>query len=72
MLAIICTATVTLFDLLECHEKCSEHNFRAGYSRQTPFKTHALLNDGLDKILCRMYKSLIFATLSKVSIIFGK
>ena len=33
---------------------------------------HALLNDGLDKVLCKMRKSLIFATLYEVSIIFGK
>ena len=33
---------------------------------------HALLNNGLDKVLWRMRKSLIFATLYKVSIIFGK
>ena len=33
---------------------------------------HALLNDGLDKVLCKMRKSLIFATLYEVSIILGK
>ena len=33
---------------------------------------HALLNDGLDKVLCRMRESLIFATLYEVSIIFWK
>ena len=33
---------------------------------------HALLNNGLDKVLWRMRKSLVFATLYKVSIIFGK
>ena len=29
---------------------------------------HALLNDRLDKVLCRTFKSLIFATLYEVSI----
>ena len=33
---------------------------------------HAYLNDGLDKVVCRMLKSLTFPTLYKVSIIFGK
>ena len=33
---------------------------------------HALLNNGLGKVSCRMCKSLLFATLSEVSIIFGK
>ena len=34
--------------------------------------THALLNYGLDEGLCRTRKSLIFAKLYEVSIIFGK
>ena len=33
---------------------------------------HALLNDGLDKVLCKMGKSLIFATWYQESIIFVK
>ena len=33
---------------------------------------HGLLNDGLDKVLCRMRGSLLFATLNEVSIIFEK
>ena len=33
---------------------------------------HALLNDGLDKALCRMCKSLIIETLYEVSIVFRK
>ena len=36
------------------------------------FKTHALLNDGQDKVLCTMRESFIFATLNEVSIIFEK
>lgn len=36
------------------------------------FKMHTLLSNGLDKVLCRMRKSLIFATLNEVNIIFGK
>ena len=31
-----------------------------------------LLKDGLDKVLCRTRKSLIFSTLCEVSIIFGR
>ena len=34
--------------------------------------THALLNYGLEKVLCRIRKSLIFAKLYEVSIIFRK
>ena len=33
---------------------------------------YALLKDGLDKVLCRMHKSLTFMILFEVSIIFGK
>ena len=33
---------------------------------------HVFLNNGLDKVLCRICESLIFATLNKVSIIFEK
>ena len=36
------------------------------------FKTHAFLNGGLDKVLCRMRKSLIIETLYEVSIVFRK
>ena len=39
--------------------------------KETLFKTHALLNDDLDKVLCRMHKSLIFLTFCKV-LFFGK
>ena len=37
-------------------------------------RMRALLNDGLDKVLCRMWKSLIFATFATItlSIIFEK
>ena len=34
--------------------------------------THALSNYGLNKVLCRMRKSLIFAKLYEVSIVLGK
>ena len=33
---------------------------------------HALLRDGLDKVLCRIVESLVFATLYELSIFWGK
>ena len=42
-------------------------------NRGRPFlKTHALLIDGLDKVLCGMRKSLITETCYEVSIVFRK
>ena len=42
-------------------------------NRGGPFlKTHALLIDGLDKVLCGMRKSLITETCYEVSIVFRK
>ena len=55
MLTISYANTVTLCDLFECPQKCSVHVL-----------IHALLNDSLDKVLCRMLKSPIFATLHEV------
>ena len=39
---------------------------------QGRLKDYAFLIDGLDKVLCRMHKSLIIETLYKVSIVFRK
>ena len=46
--------------------KSPKHKFGAGQFMQTPFKRYVRLNDGLDKVLFRIRKSLIFATLNEV------
>ena len=58
-LIIIYATAVTLRDLFESCQKLSNLNFGAG----AVFETHASFNSGLDKVLCRICKSLIFATL---------
>ena len=58
MLTISYTTTVNLRDLFECHQKF----FNTTFELVNRGKTHVLLNYGLDKVLCRMRESLIFAT----------
>ena len=65
MLTISYTTTVTLRDLFECCQKCSKQQLLSWLIDVTFFKTHALLNDGLDKVLCRM-RNLILETLYEV------
>ena len=66
MLTISYTTFVTLCDLFESCQKCSKHNSELFKWGRPFFKMHALLNYGLGKVLCRMQKSIIFATLYKV------
>ena len=68
MLTISYTTTVTLCDLFEWLSVVKNVLIEVD-----PFEeTHGLLNNRLDKFLCRIRQRLIFATLYKVSIIFGK
>ena len=69
MLTIIYITTVTLF---ECRQNVPNTAFELINQGRPSFKTHTLLNYCLDKVLCRMRRSLIFATLNEISITFEK
>ena len=72
MLTISYTTTVTLRDLFECRQKCSKHNFLSRLIEVDLFQDAYALNNGLDKVLRGMRKSLIIEKLYEVSIVFRK
>ena len=72
MLTISYPTSVTLRDLFECRQKSSKHNFLSWLIEVDLFQDAYALNNGLDKVLRGMCKSLIIKALYEVSIVFRK